>query len=158
MSKCKICGKDALKSQRSGLCSKHHAQYSRQRESEGRTLKQFIEFMTMPVKIDGRKHTKITVDNAPEQKLFWQARKEQEAAIRQQRENELRARELVQKTEADKATRLILSAILKDLEALTDIFPPILEHKSAGEIRPIIVKQTDLTFAKIRETLDGLRE
>jgi hypothetical protein len=112
--------------------------------------------MTMPVENDKKKHTKITVDNAKDQKMFWQAQKEQEHALRLSRENKARANELVLKSEAMKEGALVFGAILKEFEALTDIFPPILEHKSAGEIRPIIVRQLDMTFAAIREKLDEL--
>lgn len=154
--KCKICSNDAGKSQQTGLCSKHQMQYNRQRKIDGRSLSEFIKFMTMPIEDSKKKHTKITEDNAKEQKIYWQAVKEQEHALRLSRENQVRARELVLKTESDKAARLVLSAILKELESLTDIFPPLLEHKSAGDIRPIFVNQLDLTFEDIRGRLDEL--
>ena len=154
MAKCKLCLNEAMKSQKTGLCSKHNAQYRRQLDTDGRTMSEFVKFMSMPVEADKKKHTKITVDNAKEQKMLWQAEKEQEHALRARRDNKLRDGLVVDKAEAIRETTLILGAILKDLESLTDILPPILEHKSAGEIRGIIVEQMDLTFTTIRGKLD----
>ena len=158
MAKCKICMNQVTKGQTSGLCPKHHSQYNRQRETEGRNLKEFVALHTMNVSKDKDKFEKIDVENAKEQKMFWQAMKEQEHALRAKRDNKLRDGLIVDKSEAMKENALILSAILKDFESLTDILPPILEHKSAGEIRGLIVEQMDLTFAGIRGRLDELQK
>ncbi len=156
--KCKLCGNPALKSQQTGLCSKHNMQYNRQRATDGRTMAEFIKFMTMDVSEDVVKYDKITVDNAPAQKILWQAEKEREATLRIRRENKARRGELVDKNESNKATGLVLSAILKDFETILDVWPPLLEHKSAGDIRSIMARQFDVTLTQIRGTLDELQK
>ena len=156
--KCKVCGSPALKSQRTGLCSKHNMQYNRQRSTDGRTMAEFIKFMTMDVAEDTTKYEEITIDNASDQKILWQAKKEQEHTLRLSRENKARRGELVDKNESNKATGLVLSAILKDFETILDVWPPLLEHKSAGDIRSIMARQFDVTLTQIRGTLDELQK
>ena len=100
MAKCKLCLNDASKSQRTGLCSKHHNQYNRQRETEGRTMKEFIALHTMDVSVDKADFEEIDVENAKEQKMLWQAKKEQEHSLKLARDNKLRDGLIVEKAEA----------------------------------------------------------
>ena len=63
-----MCEKD--EKGKSRLCSGHFSQYSRQRETEGRSLQEFIDFHKIPLPEDTKNLPKITAENAEEQKLI----------------------------------------------------------------------------------------
>lgn len=152
--KCPICGKQSKKGQK--LCSQHFSQYWRQRETEGRSLSEFISFSTMNVNSEVEKYKKITEENAEEQKLFWQAIKEQQHALRVERENLLRSKQLVDRAEYEKATIIVMRGILERFEKISDIWPDALAQRTAGDVRKKVVELVENLRSDIESFLESL--
>jgi hypothetical protein len=149
--KCQICGNDAKGKGR--LCSKHFSQYSRQRESEGRSLQEFIDFHKIPLPEDTKNLPKITAENAEEQKLIGQAMKERQHAQRLEMENARKMGDLVSKSENTKATVTIVRGILEQIENGLDSWPMEMENKSAGEVKAVMVKKVEQINKAVLEFL-----
>ena len=151
---CGICGDPAKGKSR--LCSKHFSQYDRQRESEGRSVQEFIDFHKIPLPSDSKALPKITKENAEEQKLIGQARKEREHAIRLEMENKRKMGDLVSKSESTTATIIVVRGILEQIQNGLDSWPIELENKSAGDIKAIMVKKVEVINRAVMEFLDGV--